>query len=92
MRVGPQCDSRDSSWVDAPSKGTYGEMQREESDANQKSYEDAGLLKLLFDEQHPTGQRQFAAHLQRFPPKCRDLIIAREESCCTAQWRRDACS
>eukprot|EP00966_Prymnesium_polylepis_P196711 4557996-Prymnesium_polylepis.1 len=52
----------------SPLAGLHGESQREESNANQKRDEDAGLLCLIVDEQYPPGERQLAEHLERLPP------------------------
>eukprot|EP00966_Prymnesium_polylepis_P153729 3550050-Prymnesium_polylepis.1 len=63
-----------------PSQGFDREMYGEEGDADEKSHQDAGELRLFPDEKHPPRQCQLAAHLKRLPPEGGGCIITVQES------------
>ena len=75
------CLARMHTQIDAlrPFEGLNASVQRQEEDADDKGHEDAGLLRLLSDEQHPPDDCQLATHLERLPQEHALLICGQTQ-------------
>eukprot|EP00966_Prymnesium_polylepis_P310008 7162496-Prymnesium_polylepis.4 len=52
-----------------PLERLHGQSQRKERDAHKQRDDEARLLRMLADQQHPAAEHQLAAHFERLPPE-----------------------